>query len=151
MSVGSICRREAVTIEPEASLADAARVMREQHVGMLVVVEPVAGGTDRRVQGVLTDRDIVTTVVGRDTQPGELKVVDIMTRNPLTVAEGQSVPAVLRHMRDLGVRRVPVVGSRNELVGVLSLDDVLDFVADQLSVLSGAIRGGQNRERVMRP
>jgi CBS domain-containing protein len=74
-----------------------------------------------------------------------------MTRNPLLVAEGSSVAGVLGLMRADGVRRVPVVGTRNQLVGVLSIDDVLDMVADQLADISGAIRGERAHEQVMRP
>jgi CBS domain-containing protein len=118
---------------------------------MLVVVGSAAEHADRVVQGVLTDRDIVVTVVGRDADPKELKVEDVMTRNPLLAAEGQSVAAVLRLMRADGLRRVPVVGAHNELVGVLSIDDVLDLVADQLTAISGAIRDERARERAMRP
>jgi CBS domain-containing protein len=151
MCVGDICRRDVITIEPNASLCDAARVMREKHVGMLVVVGSAADHAERVVQGVLTDRDIVVTVVGRDAEPKDLKVMDVMTRNPLLVAETASVVGVLRLMRVDGIRRVPVVDARNELVGVMSIDDVLDVVADQLTAISGAIRGEQNRERVMRP
>jgi CBS domain-containing protein len=151
MCVADICRREVVTIGPRASLVEAATLMREKHVGMLVVVEPVPAGADRIVQGVLTDRDIVTTVVGRDTEPGTLSVGDVMTRSPLLAAEDQTVAAVLRHMRDVGVRRIPVVGTRSQLVGVLSLDDILDGVAEQLMTISAAIRSEQGRERMMRP
>ncbi len=150
MCVGDICRREVITIAPGAQLGEAARVMREKHVGMLVVVEPVEEHADRVVQGVLTDRDIVVTVIGRDAEAKGLQVMDVMTRHPLLAAEGASVAAVLRLMRMDGVRRVPVVGSRNELVGVLSIDDVLDVMAEQLTAISGAIRGEQARERVMR-
>jgi CBS domain-containing protein len=125
--------------------------MREKHVGMLVVVGPAAEPADRIVQGVLTDRDIVVTVVGRDAEAKDLKVMDVMTHNPLLVAEGTSVAGALRFMRADGVRRVPVVGARNQLVGVMSIDDVLDVVADQLTAISGAIRGEHSRERVMRP
>jgi CBS domain-containing protein len=151
MCVGDICRREVVTITPNASLCDAARVMREKHVGMLVVVGSPADHAERTVQGVLTDRDIVVTVVGRDAEPKDLKVVDVMTRNPLLASEGQPVVGMLHLMRVDGIRRVPVVNARNELVGVMSVDDVLDRVADQLTAISGAIRGEQARERVMRP
>lgn len=150
MCVGDICRREVVTIAPGAPLSEAARVMREKHVGMLVVVEPVEDHADRMVQGVLTDRDIVVTVIGRDAEAKGLQVMDVMTRHPLLAAEGASVAAVLRLMRLDGVRRVPVVGARNELVGVLSIDDVLDVMAEQLTAISGAIRGERTRERVTR-
>lgn len=151
MCVGDICQRDVVTIAPHASLSEAARVMREKHVGMLVVVGSAAEHADRVVQGVLTDRDIVVTVIGRDGDPKELKVEDVMTRSPLLAAEGQSVAAVLRLMRADGLRRVPVVGAHNELVGVLSIDDVLDLVADQLTAISGVIRDERARERAMRP
>jgi len=151
MCVGDICRSEVVTIAPTASLSEAAHLMREKHVGMLVVIEPVEGHADRVVQGVLTDRDIVVTVIGRDAEPKDLKVMDVMTRNPLLVAAGTSVAGALGLMRTGGVRRVPVLGGRNELVGVLSIDDVLDVMASQLAAISGAIRGEQARERVMRP
>ena len=72
MCVGDICRREVVTITPDAGLCDAARVMREKHVGILVVVGAATEQGDRLVQGVLTDRDIVVTVVGRDAEPKDL-------------------------------------------------------------------------------
>ena len=150
MSVGDICRRDVVTIAPDANLGYAAHLMLEKHVGMLVVVEPAADHVDRVVKGVLTDRDIVVTVVGRDAEPKDFKVMDVMTRNPLLIAEGTAVPGALRLMRTAGVRRVPVVGPRNELVGVMSIDDVLDVVADQLTAISGAIRGEQSRERAVR-
>jgi CBS domain-containing protein len=151
MCVGNICRRDVVTISPNAGVCEAARVMREKHVGMLVVVGSPEDHADRVVHGVLTDRDIVVTVVGRDAEAKDLKVMDVMTRNPLLVAEGASVAAVLRLMRVDGIRRVPVVDARNELVGVMSIDDVLDVMADQLTAISGTIRGEQARERVMRP
>jgi CBS-domain-containing membrane protein len=64
MCVGDICRRDVITVAPNASLCDAARIMGEKHVGMLVVVGSPADHADRVVQGVLTDHDIVVTVVG---------------------------------------------------------------------------------------
>ncbi|HEV2702776.1 MAG TPA: CBS domain-containing protein [Steroidobacteraceae bacterium] len=151
MCVGDICRRDVVTIAPDSSLCEAARLMREQHVGMLVVVEPIASGTGCSVKGVITDRDIVITVVGREADPKGLKVVDIMTRNPLIAVESQPISAVLRLMRTIGVRRVPVVNNRYVLVGVMAIDDVLEHMSEQLTSISGAIRDEQGRERVMRP
>lgn len=151
MCVGDICCKEVVTITPDADLSDAAALMRAKHVGMLVVVGSADDDAERVVQGVLTDRDIVITVIGRDAEAKGLKVMDVMTRHPLLIAEGSAVGAALRLMRTDGVRRVPVVGARNELIGVMSIDDVLDVVADQLTAISGAIRGEQARERVMRP
>jgi len=150
MCVGDICHKDVVTIAPDASLAEAARIMREMHVGMLVVVEPAKDSTDQMVQGVLTDRDLVVTVIGRDADPKDLTVVDVMTRHPHLAVQGQSVASALHLMHAYGIHRVPVVGARSELVGVLSIDDVLAVMADQLTAISGALRDEQSRERRLR-
>ncbi len=151
MSVGDICGRDVVTINADASLVAAAQLMREKHVGMLVVVESIPGSADQVVQGVLTDRDIVVTVIGRDAEPKSLKVNDVMTRYPLLASEGQPVEAVLRRMSSDGIRRVPVVGLRNQLVGVLSIDDVWEVMSGQLGAIAGALRAGRSLERTRRP
>src|SRR5882762_2519542 len=109
MNTGQVCTREVVTIREAEDLAKAAHLMREKHVGCLVVVEPVPDSGRLKVVGVLTDRDIVVAVLAREVDTRALKVGDVMTRNPLLAEEGQSMEAVLRHMREVGVRRVPVV------------------------------------------
>ena len=151
MSVGSICQRDVVSIRPDEDLVDAARLMRERHVGYLVVVEPAAQGSGDRVVGVVTDRDIVVTVVAREVDPHSLAVGDVMTRELLVAEESASIEATLRHMRELGVRRVPVVNDRGNLTGVMSVDDALDAVADQLNSIAGSIRNELRIERYVRP
>jgi CBS domain-containing protein len=151
MNVGSLCRREVVTVDSAEGLTQAARLMRQCHVGYLIVVEANPSSTDLKVTGVLTDRDVVTAVVAREADARALKVGDVMTRNPLLANESGPLNATLRHMSEVGVRRVPVVGGRNELVGVLSLDDVLDSMAGLLGDVAGAIRNEQRSERTSRP
>jgi len=151
MNVGTLCRREVVSVDAAESLTQAARLMRQRHVGLLVVVEPVASSPDLRVIGVLTDRDIVTAIVAKEADASGFKVGDVMTRSPLLADASASVESTLRTMREVGVRRVPVVGSRNELVGVLSIDDVLDTLAEQLGCVMATIRSEQNQERTVRP
>jgi CBS domain-containing protein len=151
LGVGGICRRNVISIEPGADIAAAARLMREKHVGYLIVTEAGAEAGTAKVVGVLTDRDIVVTVVARDAEPRALKVGDVMTRNPLLVGEDGSVEATLSFMRDAGVRRVPVVGARGELKGVLSVDDVLERMAQQLTNIAGSFRTEQRTEEVLRP
>src|SRR6185437_6362157 len=125
----------------------AAHLMREKHVGYLIVSE---SPHNRRVMGVLTDRDIVVAVLAQEVDARALKVGDVMTRDPLLIDEGQSIEAVLRHMREAGVRRVPVVDRSGALTGVLSIDDVLEQIADQLINIAGSIRNEQRMERVVR-
>lgn len=149
--VGRMCQRQVITIDADADIAAAARLMREKHVGYLVVTEPATAGGMRKVLGVLTDRDIVVSVVALGVEPRSLKVDDVMTRNPLLVSESSSIDAALCFMRDVGVRRVPVVGNAGELTGVLALDDVLERMAQQLTSVAALIRSEQRMERVARP
>ena len=149
MDVGRICRRDPVSIDAKATLCKAAQLMRERHVGMLVATEGDVPET-ARVVGVLTDRDIVTAVVAREADPKGLTVQDVMTRSPLLAEETQAVEVAVRFMRELGVHRVPVV-DQGRVTGVLSLDDAIVAIADELRDIAEAIRGGHKRERVARP
>lgn len=149
--VGALRQRNAISIEPTKNIVDAARLMREQHIGFLVVAEPSAPPVGRKVVGVLTDRDLVVAVIAREADPHALSVGDVMTRNPLLVSEDCPLDAALGLMREAGVRRVPVVGTEGGLSGVLSVDDVLDRMARQLTNIAGSISGGQRTERVVRP
>ena len=150
MLVKSICKRPVVTVTPRTDLVSAAKLMRAEHVGFLVVVEPEPLTTYGRPVGVLTDRDIVVAVVAREVDPKMLTVADVMSEGPANIEETASVSQALKAMRRMGVRRLPVVGARGMLSGVLSLDDVLDVVADQVGELTGAIHNEQRIEDVTR-
>lgn len=150
MLVGNVCKTEVITITADQSVAAAARVMREKHVGLLVIVEAGEVKPDLKPVGVLTDRDIVTAVVAREADARALKVGDIMTRHPVLAGESHYVEGTLRVMREAGVRRAPVVGSRGELTGILSLDDVITGFASQLSDVAGAFLNEQTHERATR-
>jgi CBS domain-containing protein len=150
MNTGDLCKREVVTIREVDDLTTAAHLLREKHVGCLVVVESHVDSGRQKVVGMLTDRDIVVAVLAREIDARALKVGDVMTRSPLLAEEGQSVDAVLRHMREVGVRRVPVVDRSGYLIGVLSLDDVLEAIAEQLMNVAGSIRSEQRAERAIR-
>jgi len=151
LEIGRICRRNVISIGPGEDIPAAARLMREKHVGYLIVTEPIAGSELAKVVGVLTDRDIVVAVVAREVEPRLLKVGEVMTRSPLLVGEDNSLDAVLGFMRDAGVRRVPVVGPHGELLGVLSMDDVLERMAQQLTNIAASMRSEQRTERLVRP
>lgn len=149
MNVGSICSRRVITASPQLDIQTAAELMREEHVGFLVVV-PEQPRSAQPPLGVLTDRDIAVAVVAKRADPGALKVGDVMTMQPYMAGEGDAIDLAVRTMRRAGIHRLPVVNSRGELVGVLSLDDVLEYVAQQMDSLSGAIRNGRQIEGVTR-
>jgi CBS domain-containing protein len=149
MTVGLICNHNVATIDANEGLVDAAARMREEHVGDLVVVEQ--RGNARAPVGILTDRDIVVGVVAKRVSADSLTVGDVMTRDLLTVREDNGVEFALREMRRSGVRRVPVVGKRGELVGVVSIDDILQHLAIQLDRLADIVRVEQDAEARTRP
>lgn len=151
MKVGDICTRTVVTVPEFDDLMAAAQLMRKKHIGYLVVVQPnVEDGTVTPV-GVITDRDIVIKVIARDTDARSLRVGDVMTRQPVISREDSSVAVALHYMREIGVRRVPVVNQAGRLVGVLSLDDVLDALAEELMDVASAIRHELKVESALSP
>lgn len=144
MSAGEICNRMVVVTYRSVALSEAARVMREHHVGSLVVVEETDAG--RLPVGMLTDRDIVVSVVAKDLDARNLAVVDAMSAEPVTVREGDSMFDALRLMRQRGVRRVPVTGDKGQLVGIVTVDDVLEIIAEEMGDLVRAIGNEQRQE-----
>jgi len=149
LSAGDICNRVVTVTGPQTDVLQAARLMREHHVGCLVVVE---GADDaRRVIGMLTDRDIVTSVVAQGLDPARLRVGDVMSANPAIVPEDMPFLDLLRTMRGRGLRRLPVVRPGGVLVGLVALDDTLKMLAEQLQTVVEAIGSQQRRERQRRP
>ena len=144
MTVRALCNHNVATIDRNAGVVDAAALMREEHVGDLIVVEERAG---RRVPiGILTDRDIVVAVVAKRVAVSSVTVGDAMSTELLTVHEDNGVEHALREMRRGGVRRAPVVDAAGSLIGVLSIDDVIDHLAVQLGHIADIIRIGQRTE-----
>jgi CBS domain-containing protein len=145
MNVGQICQRHAITVKPSDELRTAAKLMREHHIGFLVVVPPAAEG-EQEPLGVITDRDIVVSTLAIDVDPASVSVGDVMTCNPTVALLEDSIADALSQMRHRGVRRLPVVGDYGKLVGVVSLDDILRQRADEIGAAAAVIAKGQQRE-----
>jgi CBS domain-containing protein len=150
LNAGAICTRTVTIAYPSMALNEAARLMREHHVGCLVVVEQQSP-EDRVVVGMLTDRDIVTAVVAADRDPNGLRVGDMMNKDVVTAREQDSVLDVLTAMRRKRVRRIPVTGPRGTLLGIVALDDVLEIVAEEMQALASAVGAAQKRELTALP
>jgi CBS domain-containing protein len=149
LNVGDVCTRDVSYAYRSTSVNEAARMMRERHVGSLVVVDETDQG--RVVAGMLTDRDIVTSIVAKDVDPRIVRIDDAMSRDLVTAREEDSILDVLAVMRRKGVRRVPVVDGNGALTGLVALDDVLGLVADELRLVVQAIESGRKREPTARP
>ena len=149
MDVNLICNHNVATIGKTQAVVDAAALMREEHVGDLIVVE--TRGSASVPVGILTDRDIVVGVIAKRISPDSVTVADVMTRNLLTVREDASIEFALREMRRFGVRRAPVVRSNGDLVGVITIDDIIQHLATQLARLAELIQLEQAAEQRARP
>ncbi|HSD61136.1 MAG TPA: CBS domain-containing protein [Burkholderiales bacterium] len=134
MQAGEICNREVIVVERDASVREAAVLMRQYHVGDLVVVEERAG--QRAPVGILTDRDIAIEVVAMGVDPEALTVGEVIAPELIIAGEKETVYDTLQRMRQHGVRRIPVVDSQGGLAGIVSLADLLEFLAEELSYLS---------------
>lgn len=145
MNVGEVCNREVVFAHAQDSVLNAAQLMREHHVGDVVLVEERQG---RRVPvGILTDRDIAVEIVAEEVDPATLTLADAVISPLQTVTEAEGVMETVKRMRDAGVRRMPVVDAEGALVGILAADDVLELMAEGVSDLVALVAREQRRER----
>jgi CBS domain-containing protein len=150
MKVGTICQRMVFTVQRSDEVTAAARVMRDKHVGYLVVLESDPSGLPRPI-GVLTDRDLVVALLASEVNPRAVSVGDIMTPNPITVSEAESMETALQKMREFGVRRLPVVNEAGNLAGVVATDDILRVIAGDTADIVGAVARERSVEGVRRP
>lgn len=146
MIVGDVCRKSVVTAEAAETVIEAARRMRDLHVGDIVVAD-----ASSRPIGMLTDRDIVVSALAQSPDKvQDLMIGDVMTRNVVTALRTESLDTALRRMRSRGIRRLPVVTADGQLDGILALDDVLGTMSTELSSLVGLVTRQQTRERNLR-
>jgi len=148
MLAGELCNRDVVTASRNMSLVEAARLMRDRHVGSLIVTETREGRTVP--VGILTDRDIVIEIIAKDTAITDVSIGDIMTFALLKVSEDENIFAVAQRMRARGVRRVPVVSRLGELLGIIAADDILELLSEELALLSRITSREAEQEKTKR-
>jgi CBS domain-containing protein len=148
-TAGAVCTRDVTIAFRSTALNEAARLMRERHVGSLVVVDETPEG--RVVVGMLTDRDIVTAVVARDVDASTLRVGDVMVEDVATVREEDSLHDVAALMRHRRVRRMPVTAAQQRLVGLIAIDDLLRVAAEDLNALAQVVAEQPRVEQLVRP
>lgn len=149
MTVGEICNREVIVIQRDATVLEAAKLMRQYHVGAVIVVDK---HNDRQIPvGIVTDRDLVVEVLATELDETVITVGDIMTPEVFTVKESASTHDAIELMRRKTSRRLPVVDETGELVGILTLDDALQILSEELLDLAKLVRYEQKKEIRHRP
>ena len=145
MRIGQICTVQTIVCGLDESIQGAALLMRQHHVGDLVVVQKRDG--DHIPVGILTDRDIVVSVIALGLDPASLEVGDVMSDDLLTTDESDDVYETIERMRQRGIRRVPVVNRDGALSGIVSADDLLEFLAQEMGELSRIASHQQSQEK----
>ncbi len=148
LNAGDLCTRIVTIADRGMGVVQAAQLMRERHVGCLVVVDETSQG--RLVVGMLTDRDIVTSIVAKAIDTDVLVVEDAMTTDVATAGESDSMADLLATMRRKGLRRLPVTTPQGVLIGLVTLDDLLVVMAEQLQAMAAVVDNEQRRERERR-
>jgi CBS domain-containing protein len=148
MPISEICNREVIIVQPNDTALEAAHLMRKHHVGDVLVVED-RGGV-RIPVGIVTDRDLVVEIMAPELDAAAITVGDIMVPGLVTVKENTGMFEAIEYMRAKGVRRLPVVNDSGGLVGILTLDDLLELLAEELLALAKLVKYEQKKETMNR-
>ncbi len=134
MPLADFCKGPVITLTPEDKVFQAAQLMRDRKVGSIVVTKE-----DKPI-GILTDRDILLRVMVEKKDPSATLIRDVMTPNPFTVPESVGVWELIQAMKKHSVRRFPVISaSDGKLVGMITMDDLIELMGDEMSGLGRAI------------
>ncbi|CAG0961883.1 Hypoxic response protein 1 [Methylophilaceae bacterium] len=144
MPINEICNPRVVTVERNSTITQASKLMREHHVGAVVVIEK-QGGKDTPV-GIVTDRDVVIELVATELDPNVITVGDIMVPSLTVVSKESGVFEAIQTMAGKGVRRLPIVDKAGKLAGIITLDDILLLLARELGALTKLVEREQKSE-----
>lgn len=148
MPIGEICTREVVIVKRKESIFAAAKLMRNYHVGNVVVVEEKNG--QAIPVGILTDRDIVIELIAKNVSLDSVFVEDVMSSDLIVVQENRGIWDSIQSMRARGVRRIIVVNEKGGLRGIISIDDLLELLSGELLDLARVVMREQDREKEVR-
>jgi len=144
MKIEGMCTHSIVTVDRSRTLQECAALMGENHVGSVLVTEETPGGP--QAVGIVTDRDLVVEAMARGVAPGQTSIGQITARRLVTVPSSASIDEAIQVMKTEGVRRLLVATPDRRLVGIISMDDLLDALAGEMAGIVQAIRGGVARE-----
>ncbi len=147
-SIGEYCNREVVFATRNMGIIEAAQLMRQHHVGDLVVVDETNG--KRIPVGVVTDRDMVIEIIAKSVDLNNFCVGEIMSSQLVSVQSNETVLDTIHIMCTKGVRRIPVVNLKGELEGIMTADDLLGILAEEMSELARIPQSEKKKETQLR-
>ena len=148
MTIGAICNREVITVQRDATVLHAAVLMRQYHVGDVVMIENRKNKTVPI--GIVTDRDIMVELVATELDCNVITVGDIVISKLTVTKDSAGVFEAIQLMASKGIRRLPVVDDEGGLVGIITLDDLLLLLSKELAVLTKLVALEQKNEATKR-
>lgn len=144
-TVGTVASPIVVTATPETSAAQAARLMRQHHVGSLVVVD--TGAVTGKPVGIVTDRDLVLAVMAEGLDASIFTVGDVMSTDLAMVSADATLLVAIERLRARQLRRLIVHDAAGRVVGLAAFEDLLEALVGELGTLTQALRAARDRER----
>ena len=133
MSLQNYCRKPVVRIAPETNITEACQLMEQNNIGCLIAERP------GKLCGIVTDRDIALRVAGAKRDPDKTLVKDIMTPDPIRISVDKDLRQLTALMHAYHVRRVPIVNGFDTTVGIVTLDDLIAQLSDEMAEIGKAI------------
>ncbi|KUG19164.1 MAG: CBS domain-containing protein [Methanomicrobiaceae archaeon] len=127
MGLVDCCRQQVVAVSPDTSILDVARVMEEKNVGSVMIVR------GEKPEGIITDRDIVLRVCAKGMAMDSVRVEDVMTKNLITLKDDTGIYEAIERIKDAGIRRMPIVDDAGMLIGIITLDDVIRMIGEEMA------------------
>jgi len=134
MTVLDCCRIDVVTASPDAKVNEVAELMSDSNVGCVVITN------DQCPVGIVTDRDLVVRVIARGRDPKKTAIEEVMTRDPVVVEDGTGLFEAMQFIRDEGVRRLPIIDCDGRLAGIITLDDIIRLIGQEMQYIGDVIR-----------
>ncbi|MDD3934619.1 CBS domain-containing protein [Methanoculleus sp. UBA303] len=131
MGIVKCCREQVVAVSLDTPAVDVARIMGEKNVGSVVVISG-----DNRPAGILTDRDLAVRVMAQEKNPGEVRAKEVMTRDVITFQDSMGIYEAIRKMTDEGIRRMPVVDDAGKLIGIVTMDDIIRMLGEEMAIIA---------------
>ena len=131
MGIVQCCRDQVVAVSLDTPTVDVARIMGEKNVGSVVVISG-----DNRPAGILTDRDLAVRVMAQEKNPGEVRAEEVMTRDVITFQDSMGIYEAIRKMTDEGIRRMPVVDDAGKLIGIVTMDDIIRMLGEEMAIIA---------------
>lgn len=134
MGVGNLCRKDVVTVKSGTTVKEVANLMEKKNIGSVVV-----NGQEEKF-GIVTDRDLTLRVLGKSLDPDTTPIDEVMTwQLVLVLREDMGLFEALEQVKKSAVRRFPVVNAEGNLVGIITLDDIITVLGKELANVAKVI------------